>query len=55
MEKAKKFDVFIAPIELKDYKILDPEKAAEVYDIGYKATMEKLKNSEILKLMSSKI
>lgn len=55
MEKAKKFDVFIAPLELKDYKVLDPEKAAEVFDIGYKATMEKLKNSEVQKLMSSKI
>ena len=54
-EKAKKFDVFIAPIELKDYKILDPEKAAEVFDIGYNATMEKLRNTEIQKLMSSKI
>jgi NTE family protein len=53
-EKAKKFDVFIAPIELKDYKILDPEKAAEVLDIGYNATMEKLRNIEIQKLMSSK-
>jgi NTE family protein len=54
MEKAKKFDVFIAPIELKDYKILDPQKAAEVCDIGYKATIEKLKNTDLLRLMSSK-
>ncbi len=49
-EKAKKFDLFIAPIELKNYKILDPEKAVEVYEIGYKATKEKLKNSEFLQL-----
>jgi NTE family protein len=43
-EKSKKFDVFIAPLELKDYKVLDPEKAGEVFEIGYKATMEKLKS-----------
>jgi len=54
IEKAKKFDVFIAPIELKNYKVLDPEKAAEVYEIGYKATMEKLKNVDIKRLLSSK-
>lgn len=44
--KAKKFDLFIAPAELKDYKILDPEKAIEVFDIGYNATKTKLKNLE---------
>jgi NTE family protein len=43
-EKSKKFDIFIAPLELKDYKVLDPEKAGEVFEIGYKATMEKLKS-----------
>jgi hypothetical protein len=51
--KAKKFDVFIAPPELKDYKILDPEKAIEVFDIGYKATKSKLKDPEIKKLLST--
>jgi NTE family protein len=45
-QKAKKFDLFIAPTELKDYKILDPEKAIEVFEIGYNATKTKLKNSE---------
>jgi NTE family protein len=48
-EKSKKFNIFIAPIELKDYKVLDTEKALEVFEIGYKATIEKLKNSEIPK------
>ncbi len=43
IDKSKKFDLFIAPLELKNYKILDPEKALEVFDIGYKATKEKLK------------
>lgn len=46
-EKAKKFDLFIAPQELKNYKILDPEKAAELFWIGYKATAEKLKEIDI--------
>ena len=48
MEKSGKFDLFIAPQELKSYKILDPEKAVEVYDIGYRATSEKLKDPDVL-------
>ncbi len=55
MEKAKRFDLFIAPLELKNYKILDPEKAEEVFRIGYKATNEKLKSPEIQKLIVTKI
>jgi NTE family protein len=47
IEKAKKFDLFIAPPELKNYKFLDPEKAAELFWIGYKATTEKLKEIDI--------
>jgi NTE family protein len=47
-EKAKRFDLFVAPQELKNYKILDPEKAEELFDIGYKATKEKL-NDAIIK------
>ncbi|MCJ7449963.1 MAG: patatin-like phospholipase family protein [Bacteroidales bacterium] len=54
-EKSKKFDLFIAPLELKNYGILDPEKAEEVFKVGYKATKEKLKDPEILKLISSKL
>jgi NTE family protein len=44
LEKAKKFDLFVAPLELKNYKILDPDKAEELFEVGYKATMEKLKD-----------
>jgi NTE family protein len=51
--KRKKFDVFIAPPELKNYKILDPEKAVEVFDIGYNATISKLKETEIKRLIST--
>jgi NTE family protein len=42
LEKAKRFNLFIAPQQLKNYKILDPEKSKEVFRIGYKATKEKL-------------
>jgi len=54
-EKSKKFDIYIAPLELKNYGILDPEKAENVFSIGYKATKEKLKNIEIQKLIASKL
>jgi hypothetical protein len=50
-----KFDLFIAPAELKNYKILDPEKAVEVYEIGYKATLERLKDPEMQKLINEKL
>jgi NTE family protein len=46
-EKSKKFDLFIAPPELRNYKILDPEKSAELFMIGYKATNEKLKTIDV--------
>jgi len=46
-EKSKKFDLLIAPPELKNYAILDPEKAKEVFMVGYKATKEKLKEVDI--------
>jgi NTE family protein len=47
IEKVKKFDLFIAPPELRNYKILDPEKADELFLIGYKETKEKLKEIDI--------
>lgn len=51
IEKAKKFDLFVAPLELRNYKILDPEKADELFSIGYKATKAKLKEIDIDKLL----
>jgi NTE family protein len=51
IEKAKKFDLFVAPYELSNYKILDPEKAGELFDIGFKAAKEKLKEFDITKLL----
>lgn len=52
--KQKKFDLFIAPPELKNYKILDPEKAIEVFEIGYCATCKKLEDKEIQGTLKSK-
>ena len=51
-EKAKKFDLFIAPLELRNYKILDPEKAKELYMVGYNATKEKLKLMNIESILT---
>jgi NTE family protein len=50
-EKAKKFDVFIAPLELRNYKILDPEKSQLLFEIGYCATRDKLKTISLSKLL----
>lgn len=47
-EKKKKFDLFVAPEELVNYKILDPEKADELFEIGYNATVESLKKTDLL-------
>jgi NTE family protein len=54
-EKAKKFDLFIAPLELRNYKFLDPEKAQELFAVGYNATKEKLKEVDIDVLLGLKI
>jgi NTE family protein len=51
IEKSKKFDLFVAPLELQNYKVLDPEKAEELFSIGYKATKEKLINMDIQKFL----
>jgi len=55
IEKSKKFDLFIAPAELKNFGILDPEKAENLFKIGYNETKERLKNLEIKNLISSKL
>jgi NTE family protein len=52
LEKSKKFDLLIAPLELRSYKILDPEKSDEVFRVGYEATKEKLKEAGIKKLLA---
>ena len=50
-EKSDKFDLLIAPQELKNYKILDPEKAHELYTLGYKATRENLEKIDLKKIV----
>jgi NTE family protein len=52
-EKSKKFDLFVAPAELKNHGILNPEKADLLFSIGYDATREKLKESGVEKLLIS--
>jgi NTE family protein len=42
-EKSNKFDLFVAPLILRNFGILDPEKAEELFSVGYDATIEKLK------------
>jgi NTE family protein len=49
--KSKKFDLFIAPPELRNYKILDPEKGPELFEIGYEATRRKLQDPDLKKLI----
>jgi NTE family protein len=48
-EKAHKFDLFVAPLILRNFGILDPEKADELFSIGYDATKEKLKEIDVEK------
>jgi NTE family protein len=50
LEKEKRFNMFIAPQELRNYKILDPEKAEEVFLLGYNATKEKLKEFDLKRI-----
>jgi NTE family protein len=52
-EKAKRFHIMIAPPELRNYKILDPEKSEEVFEVGYRATVEKLNDPEIRKIIAA--
>ena len=52
-EKAKKFDLFIAPQELRHFKILDPEKSEDLFQLGYKTTKEKLKTVDIQAILDA--
>lgn len=54
-EKAKRFDLFVAPPELKDYRVLNTLKAAELFGIGYQATRRKLKEVDLNKLLEEKL
>jgi NTE family protein len=50
-EKARIFDLFVAPLELRNYKILDPEKAEELFEVGYRSTKEKLDDAFVKSLL----
>ncbi|HLN55762.1 MAG TPA: patatin-like phospholipase family protein [Bacteroidales bacterium] len=54
-EKAKKFDLFVAPDELKNYRVTDTMKAAEMFEIGYRSTKEKLKDFDLIKIFDKKL
>ncbi len=54
-EKAEKFDLYISPPELKNYKVLGMEKAEEVFMIGYNATIEKLKDLNVKMLIQKRL
>lgn len=53
-EKAGKFDLLVDPVELMNYGILDPGKAEELFNIGYSATIEKLKDETIRRKLNLK-
>jgi len=54
-EKAKKFDLFVAPDDLRNYRIIDTLKAPEMFEVGYKATREKLKGFNLEKVLEEKM
>jgi NTE family protein len=51
IEKSAKFDLLIAPPELENFKILDPEKAEDLFELGFKTTTEKLNKKMIAELL----
>jgi NTE family protein len=50
-EKAKVFDLFVAPPELRNFKILDPDRAEDLFSVGYNATKEKLTDALIKSIL----
>lgn len=54
-EKGKDFDLLIAPPELTKFGILEIEKADDIFEMGYKKTKEKLRDPDVLKILSEKL
>ena len=50
LAKSSKFDLYIAPPELSDYNVLDPEKSREIYEIGYNTTRALLSSTDARKI-----
>jgi NTE family protein len=51
-EKAGKFHLLVAPPDLKNYGILDPEKAEELFTLGYNATKGRLMEEDIKRALN---
>jgi NTE family protein len=51
-EKSKKFDFFVSPPELGNFRVLDTLRAPELFEIGYSNTKEKLKEFDIEKCLN---
>jgi len=45
--KEGRFDLFIAPAELKNFGFLETDKADALFKLGYKVTCEKLKKADL--------
>jgi NTE family protein len=45
--KAARFDLFIAPDELKNFGFLETDKADEMFKVGYMVTCEKLNRADL--------
>lgn len=52
IEKAKVFDLFVSPPELRNFKILDPDRAEDLFSVGYKATQEKLTDAFVKSILA---
>ena len=51
-QKTHKFDLYVEPLELKNFGVLDMQEADAVFDIGYKAAKEKLRSREYQKVFN---
>lgn len=54
-DKSSKFDIFVAPDKLIKFKILEPEKGPELFEVGYNAMKTKLKEPDIQKCIALKL
>jgi NTE family protein len=53
LEKSKRFNFYIGHEELSKYSVLETAKANEVFNIGYKATKDLIKTTDILNILFS--
>jgi NTE family protein len=55
VEKRNKFDLLIAPADLTKFGIIEIESADAIYELGYKKTREKLKESDVQNIIFDKL